>query len=350
MLTKTIYTGDGKTKLFYFNFPIFQKADVKVLIDGKANMPGWAVQMHTKKPNELADFPYSGGSVSFGTAPAAGVKIEIYREFVMERPVDYQPMVQVSPADLNRDFFYNLENMKDFRERLGETNANVETIKTDLETDIAGVKSQVQTSKIDISTLKTDVQNLKNIPSNSNNGNNGGSSGGGTVGPKGDKGDPGEVGPQGEKGDKGDTGEQGPKGEPGGLNPAQEKPTPYTDKYGNVCAKYIETDFEIIATGITKANITNGWYKINKLTGWTEQGGTTAMISTGAGVAVSLPIALIDNNFSVVVAAVQNNGTWISTWVQKQSANSIFIDMFNTSGARSLGSTDWIVYGMSVIQ
>lgn len=107
-----IYQGDGKTKSFNFSFPFFTVADVQVKVNGAIIDSGY--QVNCVKSSVPADIPYSGGTVTFATAPKSSDKIELFRKIVLERVVDYQPTKKIDPQALNQDFSFLLETLKDF--------------------------------------------------------------------------------------------------------------------------------------------------------------------------------------------------------------------------------------------
>jgi len=123
METKVKYIGDGKTKSFFFDFPFFQRGDIAVTINGEKSDIKYGLV--TAKPNPLADIPYTGGTVQFATAPAAGAVIEIFREFIMTRPVDYQPNTQPTSVEMNLDANFGLENLKELYRIVREMRENM---------------------------------------------------------------------------------------------------------------------------------------------------------------------------------------------------------------------------------
>lgn len=155
------YTGDGKTKTFGFGFSFFQPNDIIVETNGAPTTAQYALQ--TAKPNPTADMPYTGGAVFFADAPAAGVEIKIYREFVMTRPGDFQPTAEIEAHQLNREFNFNLENMRDFRDRQHATNATVK----EHDDKIAQIIECLSPSGGDISTTPgdTNTPDTPNVPS-----------------------------------------------------------------------------------------------------------------------------------------------------------------------------------------
>lgn len=120
MDNKATYVADGKAKVFHFDFSFFQRADIQVTINDQA--PWIEYGLVIGKPNPTASFPYTGGAVMFSRAPVAGSRIEITRNFVLQRPVDYQEMAQPTPTELNLDGNFFLENIRDLWEKIGGIN------------------------------------------------------------------------------------------------------------------------------------------------------------------------------------------------------------------------------------
>lgn len=102
---KISYTGDGATTEYVFSFPFFQNADIKVSIN---NEPLNDTQ-YDVNPND----DFTGGIVVFGTAPASGANIDIFRHVSLNRIIDYQPTEKIDPEDLNSDFNFLLAALKD---------------------------------------------------------------------------------------------------------------------------------------------------------------------------------------------------------------------------------------------
>lgn len=111
-MNEIIYYGDGQTKDFVFDFPFFLASDVHVKLNGSIMNSGY--QVTGVKSTEPADIPYSGGTVTFATAPKSSDKIELFRKIGLERVVDYQPTKKIDPQALNQDFSFLLETLKDF--------------------------------------------------------------------------------------------------------------------------------------------------------------------------------------------------------------------------------------------
>ena len=103
---KVSYTGDGTTTEYVFAFPYFQVADVHVAFDDTELTSGYSVVPYDD---------FTGGRVIFETAPADGVKIDIFRQISLSRVIDYQPTDKIDPEDLNSDFNFLLAAFQDLR-------------------------------------------------------------------------------------------------------------------------------------------------------------------------------------------------------------------------------------------
>lgn len=343
-MTKVSYTANGQAKVFYFDFPFFQKDDIRVAIDGKTNATGFAIQIG--KPNPTATFPYTGGSVHFGTAPKAGTVIDIWRHFVMERPCDYQALGHAEADDLNRDFNFNLENMKDFRRQLVEFSQKYDSLnnidilmakidaaiksiesygeitnlvtKTELTSEISQVIKEIQTLDAKTVTLSDQITDIQESNQSIE--------------------------------DKITKLENRPAGETVIRNE-----TNYTDENGNLCSTYIETDTEILASGITGTNFKNGWYKKNKLTNWLVQGGFSATTNTSDGVRVNLPLSMREITYTLVTGVMTAWVTPGDTFAVSENRASRTVNSFNmrgtytTANATALwtNSFDWMVSGFA---
>lgn len=111
MANTQTYTGDGSTTTFYFTFPFFGANDIKISIDDIAV----ASNKYTMTPNPTpddADTQYTGGSITFVTAPASGTTIKIWRNIELARHIDYQPTLQPQSYQLNQDLNQCMEILK----------------------------------------------------------------------------------------------------------------------------------------------------------------------------------------------------------------------------------------------
>lgn len=88
------FTGDGLTKNFTFDFPVFQAADVEVIVNGVRPS-----QQPTITPNSSL----TGGTISFSVAPSQGSVISAIRLTKITRPMDYDPAQSVDVEQLNAD-------------------------------------------------------------------------------------------------------------------------------------------------------------------------------------------------------------------------------------------------------
>lgn len=105
---KITYTGDGVTCEFLFTFPFFQEADICVAVDESIlNATDFGVC-----PNE----DLTGGTVVFTEPPSDGSRIDIFRQVTLSRVIDYQPTAKIDPEDLNTDFNFLLEALRDIRQ------------------------------------------------------------------------------------------------------------------------------------------------------------------------------------------------------------------------------------------
>ncbi|MCL1892242.1 MAG: hypothetical protein FWF97_03070 [Alphaproteobacteria bacterium] len=102
---KISYTGDGEALQFAFAFPFFQPDDVRVALD--------EVLLDASQYNLQYAEDLSGGTITFATAPDAGVRIDIFRKINLSRFIDYQPVAKIDPENLNADFNFLLEAFRD---------------------------------------------------------------------------------------------------------------------------------------------------------------------------------------------------------------------------------------------
>ncbi len=321
--TKVTYTADGRTKVFYFNFPYFQKDDIVLVVNDGEPLPRFAI--YTGKPNSAAAYPYTGGAVRFPAAPAAGTKIEIRRELVMARPCDYQPTMRICPEDLNRDFNFNLENMKDFRRILDDLKDKINALadNTDLLASIDKINTAVadlaQIGDINniatlddiapiaeaVTALAVRVSDLEDRPA-------GGTDNNGQI-----QAAIAEL----------NTTVSALESAVAAINNRLNDATPatpllnYTDSFGNLCARYIETDSDIIATGIAGSEFIEGWYKINKKTRWVEQGAQNRDQSAAINT-INLLVPLADATYSLQVTPYTESAVGISADTREKTSSS----------------------------
>ena len=117
------YTGDGQTTEFNFVFPFFKSADVIVSVNSEI-LPSGSFNVNITEDVQH-DGMYSGGNVIFSEAPASGAEICIWRKISLSRVIDYQPTLPIQPENLNADFNFVLEYLKDLYELDGDV-ANIQ--------------------------------------------------------------------------------------------------------------------------------------------------------------------------------------------------------------------------------
>lgn len=79
---KILYTGNGSTTVFAYNFRVDNAGDMSVYIDGVILATGWSI--------DGIGVP-TGGNVTFDTAPADQATIALLREIAIYQLVDYVP-------------------------------------------------------------------------------------------------------------------------------------------------------------------------------------------------------------------------------------------------------------------
>ncbi|WP_225760220.1 phage tail fiber protein [Leclercia sp. Marseille-Q4284] len=88
------YDADGTTKVFPFDFRTVSTADLTVNFDGVKQPGGYTVTLSGDK----------GGNVTFTTAPAAGITVQLRRNTPFSRDTDYQENGDLRADDLDDDF------------------------------------------------------------------------------------------------------------------------------------------------------------------------------------------------------------------------------------------------------
>lgn len=159
MANTQTFIGDGETTVFNFTFPFFGVNDIHASIN---NVEVTSTNF-TITPNATpddADIQYTGGIITFATAPANGATIKVWRHVERVRHIDYQPTLQPQSYQLNQDFNQCMEILKEQDETL--TNvisiANIPTV-ADLLTELDTILSQVDTflTDDDLTDLSTTV-------------------------------------------------------------------------------------------------------------------------------------------------------------------------------------------------
>ena len=89
-ITQNTYNGDGSTVLFSFTFPYIETTDIKVRLDG-------VLETNFTLANAT--------TIQFATAPANGVRVDIYRETdIDEKAATFYPGSAIRSSDLNENF------------------------------------------------------------------------------------------------------------------------------------------------------------------------------------------------------------------------------------------------------
>lgn len=94
------YIADGTNKTFDFPFKIFNPTDLVVYF-------GDTVQS-TDLYTVTIDTEEASGSITFSTAPQAGVQITLSRELTIERTTYFQEQAAIRPETLDQEFNYQI--------------------------------------------------------------------------------------------------------------------------------------------------------------------------------------------------------------------------------------------------
>lgn len=86
------YLGDGSQTAFPFLFPIFTEADLQVWLDDTLATSGFTISGAGTS---------GGGTVSFGTAPALGMRVTLVRSLDIARETDFAPGGPLRASTLN---------------------------------------------------------------------------------------------------------------------------------------------------------------------------------------------------------------------------------------------------------
>ena len=117
MANTQTFIGDGATTVFSFTFPFFGINDIHASIN---NIEILATNFSVA-PNitpDDADIQYTGGTITFATAPANGTTVKVWRRVELARHIDYQPTLQPLSYELNQDFNQCMEIFKEQHETL----------------------------------------------------------------------------------------------------------------------------------------------------------------------------------------------------------------------------------------
>lgn len=172
------YIGNGQDKDFVFNFPFFDIKDIIIRINDTQQTDKFTITAFDDGEN--ADITYTGGIVTFDTAPQVGTVITIYRKLQLNRIYDYQPTKQIDPNNLNQDLNYLFEVMKDLGEHFDvlsekykqiidmpsvkEIQESMDTIKQSIKRfeDVTDIKNTLNT-KLSIDTDNLTALGMQNV-------------------------------------------------------------------------------------------------------------------------------------------------------------------------------------------
>ena len=95
--TSNSYTGNGSTVDFSFTFPYLKSSDIKVSVDEVVQSLTTHYTLH------------NATTIRFGTAPATGKAIKIYRDTASaELAATFYPGSAIRSSDLNDNYTQNL--------------------------------------------------------------------------------------------------------------------------------------------------------------------------------------------------------------------------------------------------
>lgn len=106
------YAANGVTTVFPYTFKIVESGQLVVQLDGVTQVSGYSVS------NVGVD---AGGNVTFTSAPANGVQVDLIRETDLERTTDYPPNGDLREATLDADFDKIWFAVQELGEEVGRT-------------------------------------------------------------------------------------------------------------------------------------------------------------------------------------------------------------------------------------
>ncbi|MDR1072031.1 MAG: hypothetical protein LBL21_05310, partial [Rickettsiales bacterium] len=123
------YTGDGENTEFNFGAECkwFQTDDIKVAVGTVPLAPSqYAVQTAAVEPeyeteeqrraNSMGIAANYGGKIIFAAPPAPGANIGIFRKIALDRQIRYQLTANITAGQLNTDFDFITEYLRDLAE------------------------------------------------------------------------------------------------------------------------------------------------------------------------------------------------------------------------------------------
>lgn len=106
------YVADGVTKVYEFPFSIFNKENIIVYLDETIITKNYTVTIGKNQTN---------GTVTFTTAPAAGVVITLIRDLEIERTSDFQEGGALRAKTLNDELDFQIACVQQIAENLNRT-------------------------------------------------------------------------------------------------------------------------------------------------------------------------------------------------------------------------------------
>ena len=120
-MQKVSYVANGETTTFYFNFPYFERDNIVVTVN---NGPAPSYNLIGTRGGMDPDFPFTSGRIVFQKPPKHFDTVTIERHLPLVRPVDFQPLAQITSTMLNQDMNYTMELLKDMRDELDTLHQN----------------------------------------------------------------------------------------------------------------------------------------------------------------------------------------------------------------------------------
>jgi len=307
-MNKYTFMGNGKNKDFYFTFRFFSKGDIVVKING-TSATGYGVFCIPGTGNN--DFPFTGGHIHFATAPKSTDIVTIERQLQLNRIIDYQPTVALTPTALNQDMNYFFELLKDIKSSLigfQETYAefteteSAQTLAAKIDAameEIEAVEQQIEDMG-DISTIKTNITNLGTSVSNISE----------------------------------------------SVNTLSTTVSGHTTSIGTLNSFKEGVIDYVVASQMPTANNNYTWYR-KYLSGWVEMGGISTAATTNASFhSITLPIEMADTFYTITATkrTCDTGGTgYFGVRIKKSTISTTGFEV----AADTSDGFSWLVNGMS---
>lgn len=291
-MQKVSYVASGETTTFYFNFPYFESDNIVVTVN---NGPAPSYNLIGIRYGTDPDFPFVSGKIVFKKPPKHFDTITIERHLPLVRPVDYQPLANITSTMLNQDMNYTMELLKDIRDEL-------DTFKTNYADIVNKESTELLLSKIDlvnqnIADISEHMDVLDSIPIMQ-----------ATI-----------------------------ESLQSTVNTLTSRLSSCTNSIDSLNTRTIGIVDYVVES--QEPNVTNNytWYRKYK-SGWIEQGGQVAMSSTN-GMDVAMPVQMADNNYSVFTHIMDDNQTGYVFEVQIKNKTTT---SFNSRMIASYQSGTWV--------